>query len=180
MITCHIYLSVPREFIEESLLEFYAFWHRWQKFILINDWLLPHCGVWEERGGREILFIHLSVDPLVDMSWLLWILQVQICQGYVEHIGVYAERTVVLTLIVWGTSVPFHALAVLTSISNNSAQTSPLCRSLTVFLKKRQTNRSKMSQAFIFWFQSPCYFFSFPIVVDGNDFQFYLRNRSIY
>lgn len=51
------------------------------------------------EGRQGILFIHLSVDALVDMSWLLWISQVQICQGYAEHIGVQAECMVVLTLI---------------------------------------------------------------------------------
>lgn len=126
--------------------------HSYLWLTITSSWC---AWTWVGEGRQGILFIHLSVDPLVDMSWLLWISQVQICQGYAEHIGVQAECMVVLTLILWGASVPFHTLAKLTYISNNSAQTSPLSRSLTAFLKCH-TSKNKMSQAFIFWFQSPC------------------------
>lgn len=70
-------------------------------FLSVTDYYLIVVCVDVCRRRREagILFIHLSVDPLVDMSWLLWISQVQICQGYAEHIGVQAECMVVLTLI---------------------------------------------------------------------------------
>lgn len=81
-------------------LSFYAWIVHWRKCLPILSiltqmsaihsclWLLPHCMcVCGGVGDRELLFIHLSVDPWVAMSWLLWVLWEQTCQQYAEHIS---------------------------------------------------------------------------------------------
>lgn len=79
---------------------------------------------------------------------------------------VYAEHTVVLALVVCGTSVPFSAMAVLTYVSTKSTEAFPLFRSLAASLKKCPADWNEMVSSIYILVPKPNLVFSFAIFVD--------------